>query len=103
MGSVKMIPSSSSIHLNNQEEFSKQWALISSFTLWHIWVARRCHRLEQEVIPPEITIRNEWTDLIHTVKGQFDGFKDMTLKTLCWLNWLYVKDGRISTCFLEIG
>ena len=97
MGSVKMIPSSSSIHLNhnklvglpsssihldNPKECFEQQALISSLTLWHIWVARCYHRLEEEVIPLEIIVKNICIGLIYTLKGQFNALKDDSKNTM---------------------
>ena len=42
----------------------------------YIWVARFRHHLEQEVVPPEIIVRNIWINLIRIVKFQFNALKD---------------------------
>ena len=57
---------------NPNERFLPLWELLCSMTLWAIWKARNIEIFESKRTPPVVSIQEIWSELIHTLKGQFD-------------------------------
>ena len=47
---------------------SEQWEVISSITIWHIWVGRCKRSFEQDDTLSTVTIQNIWVNMVHKVK-----------------------------------
>ena len=53
-------------------ERPQRWELISSIAAWSIWRARCTRAFEGRGTPAAETVRDFWTELIHTLRGQFE-------------------------------
>lgn len=83
-------------------ECPQRWEMISSIAAWSIWRARCTRVFKDRGIPPAETIRDFWTELKHTLRGQFEGlvgsFDRMQKRREAFLHlW---RDGRF---FSETG
>ena len=90
-------------------EGDPRWELISSLALWFIWRAR-CRRIfEERPVPPAETVRDFWTELIHTLRGQYDRLQgdsdSMILRRLAFLRlwksgpFLLERHSTIQWCY----
>lgn len=55
-----------------EKERPHRWELINNIAAWAIWRARYTHVFEGRVAPPAETVRDFWSELIHTLRGQFE-------------------------------
>ena len=58
-----------------EEKFLPLWELLSSLTLWVIWKARNIALFDSKQTPHVESIQEFCSDLILTLKGQFDAFQ----------------------------
>ena len=69
-GTLSMIP----LSVRDAPEQSREpsIATIAAITLWCIWKARCMHVLSHEPSSPETTLCIIWSELIHTLRSQWD-------------------------------
>ena len=69
-GTLDMLPDSTQEDLDLDRE--PIFAVIASITLWCIWKARCSHVLSNEPSTTQETLGIIWTELIHTLRSQYD-------------------------------
>ena len=62
-------------HQEGPDAFLELWELISGPTLWGIWKARCAANMVQKKIPPAKTIKEIWSIIVHSLKGQLESIE----------------------------
>ena len=72
-GSVHTLPLLSLQFSRVRKEVQPIWEILSSTIVYHIWKARCSLVFHQLKTPPAEVVSNIWLDIVHTLKGQWDG------------------------------
>ena len=72
-GRVHKVPLLSLQFTGIRKEVQPVWEILSSTTIYHIWKTRCSLIFQQLKTPPAELVSNIWLDIVHTLKGQWDG------------------------------
>ena len=72
-GSVHTLPLLSLQFTGTRKEVQPVWEILSSTTIYHIWKVRCSLIFHQLKTPLAELVSNIWLDIVHTLKGQWDG------------------------------
>ena len=68
-----------------QKEVQPVWEILSGTTIYHIWKIRCSLIFHQVKTPPIELVSSIWLDIVHTLKGQWDGIvRDSDAKIAQW-------------------